>query len=100
MALPNGVKLPTIGKGTNSFLEPQRRVFEAMGSSANRGDFVLCEEELNAVKARIWSGKDPMGDAIFEAHIKQSLDDQVDNVALTVIYNVSTQCFSGRRKLS
>lgn len=35
-------------------------VFEAMGSTSNPTDFVLCELEVNSCKARIWTYKAPM----------------------------------------
>lgn len=35
-------------------------IFQALGSSFNRGDFVLCEKSINSFKERVWSGSDPM----------------------------------------
>ena len=37
-----------------------KMVFEALGSDNNREDFVLCHEEINSYKARIWDLKAPM----------------------------------------
>ncbi|KAG9201759.1 hypothetical protein G6514_005375 [Epicoccum nigrum] len=37
-----------------------KMVFEALGSDNNREDFVLCHEEINGYKARIWDLKAPM----------------------------------------
>ena len=34
-------------------------IFEAMGSKRNVEDFVLCENGINAVKARLWMNSDP-----------------------------------------
>lgn len=33
-----------------------RLVFEAMGSTPNPVDFVLCEQQINSLKARVWLG--------------------------------------------
>ncbi|KAJ4984185.1 hypothetical protein SVAN01_10293 [Stagonosporopsis vannaccii] len=41
-------------------------VFEALGSNNNRDDFVLCEEEINGYKARIWNRKAPIGAARYK----------------------------------
>ena len=40
-------------------------VFEALGSSFNRKDFVLFEKELNSYKERLWSGSQPMSKVDF-----------------------------------
>lgn len=34
-------------------------IFEAMGSKTNTADFVLCEEGVNAMKAKLWSHSSP-----------------------------------------
>lgn len=34
-------------------------VFEAMGSKSNTADFVLCEEGVNSMKAKLWSHVSP-----------------------------------------
>jgi hypothetical protein len=36
-------------------------VFEGMGSKTNTQDFVLCEEGVNAMKAKLWSHINPFG---------------------------------------
>ena len=41
-------------------------VFEAFGSDTNREVFVLCGNEINAVKALLWRKASPMADKIFK----------------------------------
>jgi hypothetical protein len=45
-------------------------VFEALGSSFNRADFVLCEKEINSFKEKVWSGSQPMNEKILEDLVK------------------------------
>lgn len=50
------------------------RVFEALGSSKNRVDFVLCENELNEYKARVWAKKAPMELVMYKKAVAASID--------------------------
>ena len=45
-------------------------VFEALGSSYNRADFVLCDKEINSYKERVWSADSPMNDDTIDNYIK------------------------------
>jgi hypothetical protein len=47
----------TFGKGRRSI---NALVFEALGSTSNRQDFVLCDRQINAYKESLWSGENPM----------------------------------------
>ncbi|KAF2166320.1 glycoside hydrolase family 18 protein [Zasmidium cellare ATCC 36951] len=50
---------------------PNDRVFEALGSSYNRENFVACRDEINSVKARIWDGVAPASQVKFEKAINE-----------------------------
>lgn len=54
-------------------------VFEALGSNNNREDFVLCEEEINGYKARIWNKKAPMGAGRYKIAVKDALNGATDS---------------------
>ncbi|KAH6613040.1 hypothetical protein C7974DRAFT_380748 [Boeremia exigua] len=59
-------------------------VFEALGPSFNRKDFVLCDKEINSYKERIWSKNNPMD----RAKVKIYLEDAVSG-ALPSTYFLS-----------
>lgn len=43
-------------------------VFQALGSSFNRGDFVICEAGINSIKEKVWSGSAPMENRKFKTY--------------------------------
>ncbi|ORY17525.1 hypothetical protein BCR34DRAFT_583669 [Clohesyomyces aquaticus] len=43
-------------------------IFQSLGSSFNRADFVLCQPEINSYKKSVWIGESPMGDKRFQAY--------------------------------
>ncbi|XPS98960.1 hypothetical protein M3J09_008147 [Ascochyta lentis] len=57
-------------------------VFEALGSNNNRDDFVLCEEEINGYKARIWNQKNAMAPAKY----KKAVTDGVSGATGSNVY--------------
>lgn len=59
---------PTIPMGKRQTLNDL--VFEALGSSFNRADFVLCDKEINSYKERVWSADSPMNDDTLKDYIK------------------------------
>ena len=64
-------------------------VFEALGSDNNKEDFVLCEDEINGYKARMWKKVAPMqnrkyGDAVKDAVAGKS----TSNIYLSGLRNV------------
>lgn len=65
-------------------------VFEALGSNDNRDDFVLCEEEINGYKARIWNTKSPMEAKKYKKAVIDAVSGATDfNVylsALRIVY--------------
>jgi len=48
-------------------------VFEALGSNNNRGDFVLCEEDINGYKSRLWNTKNPMAVAKYKKTVTDAV---------------------------
>jgi hypothetical protein len=50
--------MPQIRKGNRNTLNDL--IFEALGSKFNREDFVICQDEINAYKARMWKTVSPM----------------------------------------
>lgn len=69
-------------------------VFEALGSNNNREDFVLCEEEINGYKARIWNTKNPMAPGKYKTAVTDAVTGATDSAlylsALRSVQNVST----------
>lgn len=58
-ATPNTLRnLPRVGLGTSP-TNLNDRVFEALGSSSNREDFIICEKQLNAFKGKLFKGQLP-----------------------------------------
>lgn len=56
-----------------------RLVFEAMGSTANPMDFVLCEAAINSYKMRVWSLKDPMSAAVYDSALTDAMTGAVQS---------------------
>ncbi|OBT56197.1 hypothetical protein VE04_02873 [Pseudogymnoascus sp. 24MN13] len=52
---------PAMQGGFNSEI-PSERIMEALGSEENTQNFVLLQEDLNGMKARIWRHVDPVSD--------------------------------------
>lgn len=48
-------------------------VFEALGSSFNRKDFVLCDKEINSYKERIWLKNNPMDRAKVQIYLEDAV---------------------------
>ncbi|KAJ4985095.1 mutanase [Stagonosporopsis vannaccii] len=48
-------------------------VFEALGSSFNRNDFVLCEKEINSYKERLWSRTNPMDKGKLKIYLQDAV---------------------------
>lgn len=69
---PNNV--PNVGKSDRNPAprSPNDRIFEALGSTSNRADFVLCIQGVNSVKALLWSNKNPMNRNRFERAVRQA----------------------------
>lgn len=66
-------------------------VFEAMGSKTNTRDFVLCEEGVNAMKAKLWSHTKPFGVEKWQEIAKDAADGSIPrNRHLAVLRSVST----------
>jgi hypothetical protein len=66
-------------------------VFEALGSSFNRKDFVLFEKKLNSYKERLWSGRDPMASNVFETLLDASVAGELpSNYSLSALRSLST----------
>lgn len=61
LTISNRPNPPSYKLGTNPARDSlMRLVFEAMGSTINPTDFVLCEAAINSYKMRIWSLKEVM----------------------------------------
>lgn len=54
-----------------------RLVFEAMGSTINPTDFVLCEAAINSYKMRVWSLKEPMGGGVYDLALADAMSGAV-----------------------
>jgi hypothetical protein len=81
---------PQIPMGTRSTLN--NLVFEALGSNFNREDFVICEEEINGYKARIWKTLSPMDN--YKNTVTSALKGEIDsNVYLSGLRNVRSPSF-------
>lgn len=82
---------PTYRSGTTN---PSRQsllnlVFEAMGSTSNPDDFVLCEGSINSYKKEIWSYRAPMAVAVYNLAVKEAMTGSVPSADfLTGIRNV------------
>lgn len=50
-----------------------RLVFEAMGSTPNPADFVLCEQQINSLKARVWATKQLMSPGDYDAIVDDAM---------------------------
>lgn len=59
-----------------------RLVFEAMGSTPNPVDFVLCEQQINSLKARVW-----LGDVGTEADLSGNITEDTIIVASERVTN-------------
>lgn len=61
---------PLPAKNQAKFKEPTLNdlVFQALGSSKNREEFVICEKSINSVKENVWSGADPMEEGRFKKY--------------------------------
>lgn len=65
---------PTYKLGTDPARDSlMRLVFEAMGSTINPTDFVLCESAINSYKMRVWSLKDPMGVGVYDSALNEAM---------------------------
>lgn len=47
-------------------------VFQALGSSENRGDFVLCDSKINTFKMRMWKSQNYMDPQKFRVLLQDS----------------------------
>lgn len=66
-------------------------VFEALGSNNNRDDFVLCEEEINAYKAKIWKQQKAMTPAKYKKAVTDGvLGATNSNVYLSALRSIIT----------
>ncbi|KAJ4330036.1 hypothetical protein N0V87_010354 [Didymella glomerata] len=63
-------------------------VFEALGSSFNRKDFVLCEKEINSYKEKLWSKSSPVD--------KEKLEDYLDHATLATLKYLEHPTVSAR----
>ncbi|KAF2715344.1 hypothetical protein K504DRAFT_24940 [Pleomassaria siparia CBS 279.74] len=64
-------------------------VFQAIGSKKNKEDFVACDHEINAFKARIWDSVAPMGATKFKNALTQGVKGGLPSSAyLTTIRSV------------
>jgi hypothetical protein len=69
-------------------------VFEALGSNLNREDFVVCEEEINGYKARIWNTKSPMDNNDYIKAVISATEGAVgSNVYLSPLRSVRSPSF-------
>jgi len=69
-ARKNPAKCPQV----KNWEKPEERslnglVFQALGSKVNREDFVLCEEGINGMKARLWNLIDPISKTNMNTYI-------------------------------
>lgn len=65
-------------------------VFEALGSNNNREDFVLCEEEINGYKARLWNTNNPMAVTVYKKAVTDALSGGTDSsLYLSALRSVS-----------
>jgi hypothetical protein len=54
-------------------------VFQALGSRANRAEFVLCEKSINSFKERVWSLSSPMEDNGFKTYVEDGVKGAIEN---------------------
>lgn len=54
-------------------------VFQALGSSFNRAEFVLCEKSINSFKERVWSLSSPMDDSGFKTYVEDGAKGAIGN---------------------
>jgi hypothetical protein len=74
MTVANRPSPPNYKLGTNPARDSLTLlVFEAMGSTNNPSDFVLCESAMNTYKMLIWSLKDPMGVKVSDQALADSM---------------------------
>ena len=65
-------------------------VFEALGSNNNREVFVLCEEEINSCKSRLWNTKNPMAVSKYKKAVIDAVSGGTDsNLYLSALRSVS-----------
>lgn len=65
-------------------------VFEALGSNNNRDDFVLCEEEINGYKARIWNQQNAMAPTRYKKAVTDGVSGATNsNLYLSALRSVS-----------
>jgi hypothetical protein len=68
-------------------------IFEAMGSKTNTRDFVLCEEGVNSMKAKLWSHINPFGVKQWQIIAKDASDGSIPrNRHLAVLRSVGSPC--------
>jgi hypothetical protein len=81
---------PKITMGTRSTLNDL--VFEALGSNFNREGFVICEDEINGYKARMWKTTSPMDN--YKNTVTSALKGEIgSNVYLSGLRNVRSPSF-------
>lgn len=65
---------PTYKLGTTPLRNTlERLVFEAMGSTANPSDFVLCDDEINNYKKRLWARENLMAPGRYTAAVQEAM---------------------------
>jgi hypothetical protein len=67
-------------------------IFEALGSKFNREDFVICQDEINGYKARMWGTVSPMDG--YEGYVTSALEGEIgSNKYLSGLRNVRSPSF-------
>jgi hypothetical protein len=79
---------PPIAMGDHTTIN--NLVFEALGSNNNRDDFVLCQEEINGYKARIWNQNNAMAPTKYKKAVTDGVSGATNsNVYLSALRSVS-----------
>jgi hypothetical protein len=66
---------PTYTLGTNPPRDSlMRLVFEALGTTPNPNDLVLCEQQINSLKARVWSTSDIMATKAYDEIVDSAME--------------------------
>lgn len=74
LTIANRPNPPTYALGTDPPRDSlMKLVFEAMGSTINPTDFVLCEAAINSYKMRVWSLKEPMDSKVYDAALADAM---------------------------
>ncbi|KAJ4348944.1 hypothetical protein N0V95_005029 [Ascochyta clinopodiicola] len=83
-AVAKRLNKPSITMGDQTTINSM--VLEALGSNNNREDFVLCGEEINGYKARIWNKANPMAPTRYKRAVKDAGTGAIDsNVYLSAL---------------